>query len=88
MLAKIPKADLVIWDDIATKTGSDYEINKLLSLIDGRYAKGKANIYTSNLNSAEINIALGSRLRSRICQASTDVELQGGDKRGLSVKHY
>lgn len=88
LLSLIPKADLVIWDDIAAKAGSEYEINKLLSLIDGRIALNKANIYTSNLNSTEIYNALGSRLASRICNMSTDIELHGGDKRCLAIKQF
>lgn len=88
LLSKISKADLVIWDDIAAKTGSEYEINKLLSLIDGRIAKNKANIYTSNLNRNDIYDVLGSRLASRICNYSTDIELFGADKRCLGIKQF
>ena len=88
LLKKIPEADLVIWDDIAAKSGSDYEVNKLLSLLDGRISKSKANIYTSNLNKDEIYKALGSRLASRICNYSIDIELHGADKRCLGIKEF
>lgn len=88
LLTKIPKADLVIWDDIAAKSGSEYEINKLLSLIEGRITKNMSNIYTSNLNSSEIYNALGSRLASRVCNLSTDIELFGADKRFLGNKKF
>ena len=88
LLTKIPKADLVIWDDIAAKSGSEYEINKLLSLIEGRITKNKSNIYTSNLNSTEIYNALGSRLASRVCNLSTDIELFGADKRFLGIQKF
>lgn len=88
LLTKIPKADLVIWDDIAAKSGSEYEINKLLSLIEGRITKNMSNIYTSNLNSSEIYNALGSRLASRVCNLSTDIELFGADKRFLGIKKF
>jgi DNA replication protein DnaC len=79
----IMNADLVVWDDISAKMGSDYEINYLLSLIDGRIALGKSNIYTSNANRQEIYTSLGNRLASRICQFSTDIEFHGEDKRGF-----
>ena len=79
----IMNADLVVWDDISAKMGSDYEINYLLSLIDGRIALGKSNIYTSNANRQEIYASLGNRLASRICQFSTDIEFHGADKRGF-----
>ena len=72
---------MVVWDDIAAKTGTEYEINNLLSLVDARISLGKSNIYTSNLNQREMMQALGSRLTSRICNMSEDIELFGVDKR-------
>ena len=81
--AHVLEADLVVWDDIAAKVGTDFELNHLLSLIDGRIAQGKSNIYTSNLNPQEIMSALGSRLQSRICNCSIDIELHGKDKRAI-----
>lgn len=82
----VKTADLVIWDDIASKVGSDYEINNLLGLIEARTSSGKANIYTSNLTRAELEASLGSRIASRVCGLSVDVELHGADKRATSVE--
>lgn len=79
-------ADLVIWDDIATKTTTVFEGENLLSLIDSRINNGKANIYTSNLNEEELHTALGDRLASRIANLSINVELKGTDKRGLKYE--
>lgn len=79
----IMRADLVVFDDIAAKVGSTFEIDQLLSYINGRIALGKSNIYTSNLSFKEMQQALGDRLASRICQLSIDVELHGSDKRSL-----
>lgn len=83
IVKSVAEADLVVWDDIAAKTGTDYEINKLLSFIETRLCTGKANIFTSNLGTNEMYDALGSRLASRICHGSIDVELHGADKRTL-----
>lgn len=78
------KADIVIWDDIATKgTTTQFEGEHLLSYIDNRISKGKTNIFTSNLNDQELHLALGDRLASRICNLSYNYELHGMDKRGL-----
>lgn len=78
------KADIVIWDDIATKgTTTQFEGEHLLSYIDNRISKGKTNIFTSNLNDQELHVALGDRLASRICNLSYNYELHGMDKRGL-----
>ncbi len=79
-------ADLVIWDDIASKMGSEFELTHLLNIIDNRIALGKSNIYTSNLNRQQLYSALGERLTSRIANMSLDIELHGADKRFLKLE--
>lgn len=76
-------ADLVIWDDIGNKLGTEFEISNLLSFIEQRINSGKANIFTSNLNDNEIHESLGDRLSSRICNLGINIELHGGDKRNI-----
>jgi len=76
-------ADLVVWDDIAAKVGSEFEVNHLLSLIDNRIAQNKANIFTSNLDRDHMYDALGERIASRICNMSIEIEFHGKDKRFL-----
>lgn len=79
------KADLVVWDDIGTKVGTEFEISHLLSIIDARISAGKSNIYTTNLVDNELVKSLGDRLYSRIVNYSNYViELKGKDKRGLN----
>ena len=80
------EADLVVWDDIAAKMGSEFELTHLLNIIDNRLALGKSNIYTSNLNRQQLYTALGERLTSRIANMSIDIELFGADKRILKVE--
>jgi DNA replication protein DnaC len=80
------EADLVIWDDIAAKMGSEFELTHLLNIIDNRLALGKSNIYTSNLNRQQLYNALGERLTSRIANMSIDIELFGSDKRFLTLE--
>ena len=79
-------ADLVVWDDIAAKMGSEFELTHLLNIIDNRISAGKSNIYTSNLNKQQLYAALGDRLTSRIANMSTDIELFGTDKRVLKLE--
>lgn len=79
------EADLVIWDDLAAKVASEFEMSHLLSLIDNRLILGKSNIYTSNLNRQQLYAALGERLTSRVANMSIDIELRGSDKRVLKV---
>lgn len=75
-------ADLVIWDDVAVKTISEFEIGVLLHLIDYRVSNAKANIYTSNLPRQKLETLLGQRLASRIYNASIVIQFFGKDKRG------
>ena len=79
----IANADLVIWDDIGTKVATPFEVEMLFSIIDSRLNSEKANIFTSNLSSEELEKALGARLFSRIFHFSVDIELKGTDKRGI-----
>ena len=58
--------DIVVWDDIGTKSATSFEHETLLSIIDTRNSKGKTNIYTSNLNGTELLNFVGERLYSRI----------------------
>lgn len=80
------KADLVVWDDIATKGGTEFELTHLLNAINARIINKQSNIFTSNLGKKELANALGERLASRICNTSIDIELTGADKRYLGIK--
>lgn len=78
--------DVVIWDDIGNKIGTEFETTNLLSLIENRINSGKTNIFTSNLSNEELHMALGDRLASRICNLDYNIELHGGDKRSITFK--
>lgn len=81
----VMNADLVVWDDIGTKVGTEFEISHLLSIIDARISAGKSNIYTTNLVDNELVKSLGDRLYIRIVNYSNYViELKGKDKRCLN----
>lgn len=75
--------DIIIWDDIGTKSVTVFEAENLLALIDIR--ENKTNIFTSNLNDDELHKFLGDRLASRIVNNSINIELFGADKRGLEL---
>lgn len=81
----ILKADLVVFDDIGSKLGSEFEINHLMNAINTRMDLGKSNIFTSNLGKREMTAAVGERLASRICNKSLDIEFHGADKRFLDL---
>ena len=66
-------ADIVVWDDIATKGFTQFEMENVLNIINNRIDSNKSNIYTSNLIGED----------SRIVNMSTVVTFVGQDKRGL-----
>lgn len=77
----IVDADLVIWDEINHKEYSGFEHDFLLNVISQRLTLGKSNIYTTNYGLEEIDAKLGTRLGSRVVNASIKVELIGRDRR-------
>jgi DNA replication protein DnaC len=76
-------ADLVVWDEVATKAVTQFEHEHLLSLINSRIDMGKAQIFTSNVTPDVLASIVGDRLYSRIINLSTVLEFRGADKRGL-----
>lgn len=76
------EADLVVFDEVATKELSNFEFEHILNIINNRLEAGKANIFTSNVTNEEFLDKMGSRLYSRIITNSIDIELKGMDKRG------
>ena len=75
--------DLVVWDDMAGVTLSNYDYSQLLVFLDAREFSGLANIYTSNIvNRTALENAVGAKLVSRIWGSKTEIiEFRGGDRR-------
>ena len=76
-------ADLVVFDEIGTKSLTVWEHEQILNLVNTRIDMNKSNIYTSNLTALELREKVGDRLYSRIINLSVNVELFGSDKRGM-----
>lgn len=81
----VNNADLVIWDDIATKGVTEFESENLLAIIDNRMNEGKANIFTSNVGAEDMESLLGPRLTSRLKNFSEWIVFNGKDKRSVRV---
>lgn len=80
----VTQCDLVVWDDIGTKVGTEFEVENLLDIINNRIDNGKSNIYTSNIAPEMLRNCVGDRLYSRVINLSSIIELKGQDKRGLA----
>lgn len=81
--SKILDADLVVWDEVATKAVTQFEHENLLSLINSRIDLNKAQVFTSNVSPENLREIVGDRLYSRVVNLSTVVHFRGSDKRGL-----
>lgn len=81
--SKILDADLVVWDEVATKAVTQFEHENLLSLINSRIDLNRAQIFTSNVAPENLRDIVGDRLYSRVINLSTIIEFKGADKRGL-----
>ena len=80
------EADLVIWDEIASTSISNYDYGNLLMFLDYRVFSDKANIFTSNaVTRAELEKSIGSKLTSRIWNCSEIIEFNGKDRRHGSI---
>ena len=78
--------DLVIWDEIASTSISNYDYGNLLMFLDYRVFSDKANIFTSNaVTRAELENSIGSKLTSRIWNCSEIIEFNGKDRRHGSI---
>lgn len=74
--------DLVVWDEIASTSISNYDYGNLLMFLDYRIASNKSNIFTSNIvTKSELEKNVGSKLASRVWNTSTIVEFKGKDRR-------
>lgn len=75
--------DLVVWDDIASTSTTEYDITQLLMYIDARSFSEKSNIYTGNIVDRDtMEKMLGAKLVSRIWGSNTEIiEFNGGERR-------
>jgi hypothetical protein len=73
-------ADLLVFDDLGAGSLTDFGIEGALHLINHRYKKRLATIYTTNLNDAELKAAFGHRVPSRLYEG-TVVVIAGPDRR-------
>ncbi len=78
-------AKIVVFDDIAIKTATDFERELLYTYINYRTDNLLTNIYTCNVTTNILPNVLGGRLTSRVIQYSECVEIIGPDMRGANV---
>lgn len=78
-------AKIVVFDDIATKTATEYDRDMLFMYINNRTDNYLSNIYTTNISAEDLYEVLGDRLADRVIGYSKHVELNGAGMRGKVV---
>lgn len=81
MLRNIENCDLVIWDDLGSTNVGNYDYANILSFIEQRKFSAKANIYTGNLGADDLEKKFDERIRSKVFNDSSTIELLGSDRR-------
>ncbi len=79
-------ADLVVLDDLGAEKTSEYVMDRLYVLINGRYQDDTPTIITTNRTPEELRQQLGPRIASRICEMCVTLEFPDGDFRRLNLR--
>lgn len=85
LLDALSKVDFLALDDIGAERtkkdedGESWAAEKLFEIIDGR--SGRSTVYTTNLNSDELNFKVGSRNFSRMMMNTKPFKFEGSDYR-------
>lgn len=84
-LARILRYDLLVIDDLGAQRGSEYMMEHVYSVIDGRYRSGRPMIVTTNFDAEEIRNKRDSerwgRIIDRILECCYPVEFKGKSRR-------
>ena len=79
------QTDLIIWDEVASTSISNYDYSNLLMFLENRLLNNKSNIFTTNcIDKNELEEIIGIKLASRIWNTSNIIILKGKDRRGIS----
>lgn len=80
------RVDLLVLDDLGAERNSEYVLDRLYVLINGRYSNDAATLITTNRSPAELKAQIGPRIFSRICEMCVAMEFPDGDYRLLNMK--
>lgn len=77
----ILSARLVVFDDIADRSLSEYDMNNLYYWLDYRTSNLKSCIFTTNQMPGELKNTLAGKVYSRVVNYSVIKNITGGDNR-------
>lgn len=83
-LDRILSVDLLVIDDLGTERGTDYMLEQVFNVVDGRYKANKPMVISTNLTLQEMHgetgLALG-RIYDRIIEKCYPIEFKGQNRR-------
>lgn len=77
LLRKLQDIDLLVLDDIGVERPTEWVLEKLFQILDGRMRNMRETVYTSNLNFDRMKAHLGERVMERVKYQTWDVEVGG-----------
>lgn len=81
-------ADLLIMDDLGSEKPSDWTMERLLMIIDGRLTNLKPTLFTTNYDLRDLDARVGMRVASRIMGNNLQLLLRGPDYRLLGQNFF
>lgn len=80
------RTDLLVLDDLGAERTSDYVLDRLYVMINGRYQNDLATIITTNRTPDELRAQIGPRIVSRLCEMTAELIFPDGDYRRMNMR--
>lgn len=77
IIEALTHCDVLVLDDIGAEKISDWVLDVMFRIVDGRYRQNKPILYTTNYKPSQLLNRLGERIYDRMIETSTIVENQG-----------
>jgi DNA replication protein DnaC len=81
LLAACQDADCLVFDDLGTARGTEWEMERIYALFNARYEAERPTIVTTNASIAELSQSIGARVVSRLVEVAKLVVMDGPDRR-------
>lgn len=81
IVKKYSEIDVLVLDDLGVEKTSEWSMQMLYMILNGRYVEMKQTIITSNLTLEQLAQKLDDRLASRLAELCTVKNFKGKDKR-------
>ena len=81
LMDQLKGTGLLVIDDLGLQKETEWTVERMTEIVDGRQRRGVPTIITTNLNSKEFKAQVGDRVWSRCFETMTIHNLQGPDIR-------